>query len=168
MGSKGMAQDEAAAARPTGCIHLRVTVRHVFAQYTVTGVLATTVAIVGATKSMTQRKRNRTDFNRWLRFRVIAQGFTVAACVAGSYIFGQQALRQREIDLAQSKAADVERERERFADAMARAEEMQRIEDAAKQANQRHAHLPTTESPAAIPPSANSSSWTSWWSSKKQ
>lgn len=39
------------------------------------GMALTTVALIGATQSM--QKGNRAQFNRMLRFRVLAQGFTV-------------------------------------------------------------------------------------------
>lgn len=52
------------------------------------GILATCIAFVGATRQL--RSGNRASFNRFLRFRVIAQGLTIAACVGGSYYYGRE------------------------------------------------------------------------------
>ncbi|KDQ06368.1 hypothetical protein BOTBODRAFT_81523, partial [Botryobasidium botryosum FD-172 SS1] len=52
------------------------------------GILATCIAFGGATRHL--RSGNRASFNRFLRFRVVAQGLTIAACVGGSYYYGQQ------------------------------------------------------------------------------
>jgi len=53
------------------------------------GVLATCVAFLGATRSM--RSGDRASFNRFLRFRVLAQGITVLGCVAGAWYIGREA-----------------------------------------------------------------------------
>jgi len=95
------------------------------------GVLATTIAIIGATRSMQSRNRDRTSFNRWLRFRIVAQCVTVAACVAGTWIWSADARRKRSEDSLERKKDDVEKERRRFEARLAEAEEMQRIEDEA-------------------------------------
>ncbi|CAE6428827.1 unnamed protein product [Rhizoctonia solani] len=50
------------------------------------GIFATCAALIGATKHL--RSGDRTNFNRFLRFRVLAQGITVAACVAGTLVYG--------------------------------------------------------------------------------
>ncbi|KAG8744791.1 Respiratory supercomplex factor 1, mitochondrial [Ceratobasidium sp. 414] len=60
------------------------------------GVFATCVALIGATKHL--RSGDRTNFNRFLRFRVLAQGITVAACVGGTLIYGTYAQREREAE----------------------------------------------------------------------
>ncbi|KDN46755.1 hypothetical protein RSAG8_04135, partial [Rhizoctonia solani AG-8 WAC10335] len=51
------------------------------------GIFATCAALIGATKHL--RSGDRTNFNRFLRFRVLAQGITVAACVAGTLVYGR-------------------------------------------------------------------------------
>ncbi|QRW26268.1 Respiratory supercomplex factor 2 [Rhizoctonia solani] len=51
------------------------------------GIFATCVALIGATKHL--RSGDRTNFNRFLRFRVVAQGITVAACVGGTLVYGR-------------------------------------------------------------------------------
>lgn len=119
------------------------------------GILATTVALIGATRTFNSKTRDKATFNRWLRFRVIAQGLTVAACVAGSYVFGLEAKKQKALEEEARKQDDIERERARFQEAMAHAEEMQRIEDQAKQ-NQRVAAASTA------PAQQNKSSWWPW------
>ncbi|ELU38694.1 hypoxia induced protein conserved region domain-containing protein [Rhizoctonia solani AG-1 IA] len=50
-------------------------------------IFATCVALIGATKHL--RSGDRTNFNRFLRFRVVAQGITVAACVGGTLVYGR-------------------------------------------------------------------------------
>ncbi|KAF8302555.1 hypothetical protein DL93DRAFT_2044060, partial [Clavulina sp. PMI_390] len=59
------------------------------------GVLATCVALIGATHQM--RRGNRESFNRFLRFRVVAQGVTVAGCVIGSVIYSREATIQKAV-----------------------------------------------------------------------
>jgi len=46
-------------------------------------------AFLGATRSM--RSGDRASFNRFLRFRVLAQGITVVGCVAGAWWLGREA-----------------------------------------------------------------------------
>ncbi|KAG9078948.1 Respiratory supercomplex factor 1, mitochondrial [Ceratobasidium sp. UAMH 11750] len=60
------------------------------------GIFATCVALIGATKHL--RSGDRTNFNRFLRFRVLAQGITVAACVGGTLIYGTYAQREKEAE----------------------------------------------------------------------
>lgn len=56
---------------------------------------ATTVALLGASQSF--RTGNKAQFNRFLRFRVLAQGLTIAACVIGSFVFTKEAAAQKAI-----------------------------------------------------------------------
>lgn len=107
---------------------------------------------------MYARKRDRGTFNRWLRFRIIAQGVTVAACIAGTYVFGADARKKREAEAAAQKKEDEERERRRFQSRLAEAEEAQRLEDAA-------ASPARLASPNPAPASANG--WLWWTSSQK-
>ncbi|KZT59062.1 hypothetical protein CALCODRAFT_481829, partial [Calocera cornea HHB12733] len=53
------------------------------------GVLLTTLAFLGATRSL--RTGDKAAFNLYLRFRVLAQGLTVLGCVAGAYWVGRGA-----------------------------------------------------------------------------
>ena len=103
---------------------------------------------------MNRKGVDKATFNRWLRFRVIAQGVTVAACVAGSYVFGKEAKRKKALEDEAAKQRDVERERARFQESLARAEEMQRLEESAAQ--------PKPPAANAAPQSSSGSSWWSW------
>ncbi|CAD6573438.1 MAG: Respiratory supercomplex factor 1, mitochondrial [Cyphobasidiales sp. Tagirdzhanova-0007] len=60
------------------------------------GMALTTVALIGAGQSM--RKGNRAQFNRMLRFRVAAQGFTVLAALGGSIYYGERRRLERQAD----------------------------------------------------------------------
>ncbi|KAK4688232.1 hypothetical protein P7C73_g1881, partial [Tremellales sp. Uapishka_1] len=53
------------------------------------GILATCAALIGATSSL--RTGNRAQFNKYLRYRVIAQGVTVVAAVAGTLLMTNKA-----------------------------------------------------------------------------
>jgi hypothetical protein len=53
----------------------------------VIGALATTFTLLMAANKL--RKRQSKDMNYWLRARVIAQGFTIAAVVAGAWMMGR-------------------------------------------------------------------------------
>lgn len=53
--------------------------------YARTGVGLTTIALLGASQQF--RTGNREALNRFLRFRVVAQGVTIAACVIGSLVY---------------------------------------------------------------------------------
>jgi len=72
------------------------------------GMVLTTAALIGATSSM--RKGNRTQFNRMLRFRVIAQGFTVVAALGGSVYYGEKRRleKQEEKKRTEKEKRDVE------------------------------------------------------------
>lgn len=125
------------------------------------GAAATTVALVIAMTKM--RKGQSHSFNNWLRVRIVAQGLTVAAVVAGSWTYGVSTpAPQLEIAAAQEKAAQ---ERAAFEERLRLAEEITRAESgsvpaAADVRTPPSTALPTTESP---PPSTTSGSWQSWW-----
>lgn len=57
--------------------------------------LATCVALIGASQQF--RTGNRQAFNRFLRFRVVAQGITVVACVIGSAAWAKDSATQKVI-----------------------------------------------------------------------
>jgi hypothetical protein len=64
------------------------------------GTLATTVAVILAAKSL--RVGNRPGAQKWFRYRVGFQGFTIAALVVGGIIYGrdtQDAHKSREEEL---------------------------------------------------------------------
>ncbi|BGP15864.1 Respiratory supercomplex factor 1, mitochondrial [Rhodosporidiobolus nylandii] len=52
------------------------------------GCVATVAALLGASSAL--QKGNRTQFNKFLRYRVAAQGFTVVAALGGSLYYQQQ------------------------------------------------------------------------------
>ncbi|KZV96011.1 hypothetical protein EXIGLDRAFT_734101 [Exidia glandulosa HHB12029] len=122
------------------------------------GILATCIAFFGAAKTMNRKGVEKAQFNRWLRFRVIAQGATVAACVAGSYVFGKEAKRKKALEDEMNKQRDVERERARFQESLARAEELQKQEDDAVQQKP-----PTADALRTPPPQNPNSTWWGWW-----
>ncbi|CEP22403.1 hypothetical protein BN1211_2761 [Cyberlindnera jadinii] len=64
------------------------------------GTLATTVAVILAAKSL--RIGNRPGAQKWFRYRVAFQGFTIAALVVGGLVYGrgtEQARKTREEEL---------------------------------------------------------------------
>ncbi|KAB5591771.1 hypothetical protein CTheo_4803 [Ceratobasidium theobromae] len=66
------------------------------------GIVATCVALIGATKHL--RAGDRTNFNRFLRFRVLAQGITVAACVAGTLVYGHYDKKEKDTERLRDQA----------------------------------------------------------------
>ncbi|GAA6027404.1 hypothetical protein JCM8097_007835 [Rhodosporidiobolus ruineniae] len=52
------------------------------------GCAATVAALLGASSAL--QKGNRTQFNKFLRYRVAAQGFTVVAALGGSLYYQNQ------------------------------------------------------------------------------
>ncbi|KIJ48825.1 hypothetical protein M422DRAFT_247184 [Sphaerobolus stellatus SS14] len=78
------------------------------------------------------RSGNRGSFNRWLRFRVVAQGFTVAVAVLGGWQVAQErkAARHTGLEEAQAKQEEEEKERKRFDARMQEAVEAHRLETA--------------------------------------
>ena len=111
------------------------------------------------------RKGQSHSFNNWLRVRIVAQGLTVAAVVAGSWTYGfSTPTSQLETAAAQDKAIQ---ERAAFEDRLRKAEEITRAESSsvstADVRTSQSTALPTTESPA---PSATSKRWWRWSGSK--
>jgi hypothetical protein len=51
------------------------------------------VALLGATRHL--YRGNRDQFNRWLRFRVAAQGFTVLAALGGTMYYEAEKKKKR-------------------------------------------------------------------------
>ncbi|GAA6062099.1 hypothetical protein JCM10212_002349 [Sporobolomyces blumeae] len=60
------------------------------------GCMATVVALLAASSAL--QKGNRTQFNKMLRYRVAAQGFTVIAALGGSVYFGAQRRQARQAE----------------------------------------------------------------------
>ncbi|KAI5449219.1 Respiratory supercomplex factor 1, mitochondrial [Naganishia albida] len=58
------------------------------------GIVATCIALMGATGAL--RSGNRAQFNRYLRYRVAAQGVTVVAAVAGTLLLTNKADQLKE------------------------------------------------------------------------
>lgn len=110
---------------------------------------------------MQSLNRDRNSLNRWLRFRVLAQGATVAACVSGAWVFGAEGRKQRALEKSERKLADEERERMRFGSRLQEAEELQRLED---EANRVAAMKPAVSPEAA---EATAPKATSWWRKTK-
>jgi len=52
------------------------------------------LALLGATRHL--YRGNRNQFNRWLRFRVAAQGFTVLAALGGTIYYEAEKRKKRE------------------------------------------------------------------------
>ncbi|KAN0139255.1 Hypoxia induced protein conserved region domain containing protein [Lactarius tabidus] len=127
------------------------------------GAAATTAALVIAMTKM--RKGQSHSFNNWLRVRIVAQGLTVAAVVAGSWAYGfSTPASQLETAAAQDKAIQ---ERAAFEDRLRLAEEITRAESSSVSTadirTSQPTALPTTESPT---PSATSRRWWQWNGSK--
>jgi len=108
------------------------------------------------------RKGQSHSFNNWLRVRIIAQGLTVAAVVAGSWAYGS-ARPTPELDAtaARDKAAE---ERIAFEERLRLAEEVTRVESGSASptstSNVQVTAVPTTERSST---SSTSRSWRSWW-----
>ncbi|GAA5825790.1 hypothetical protein JCM11251_000370 [Rhodosporidiobolus azoricus] len=60
------------------------------------GCAATVWALLAASSAL--QKGNRTQFNKFLRYRVAAQGFTVVAALGGSIYYQQQRRAARDAD----------------------------------------------------------------------
>lgn len=66
------------------------------------GILGTCAALFGA--SVAIRKGNQQNANRYFRWRIYAQGFTVLAMVAGSVYYGDTRVQAKQIKQEQEKA----------------------------------------------------------------
>ncbi|KAI0943131.1 hypothetical protein AcV7_002364 [Taiwanofungus camphoratus] len=87
------------------------------------GAALTTVALVTAMVKM--RRGESKAMNYWLRARVVAQGFTIAAIVGGSYAYGQTRQQQEATNAAEQEAllANAAKERAEFQERLKAAEE---------------------------------------------
>lgn len=71
--------------------------------HSLAGAVVTVWALLGAVREF--KRGNSQNVNRYLRFRVVAQGATVVAMLAGSFIYEKSMADQKE----QDKAAEKER-----------------------------------------------------------
>jgi hypothetical protein len=73
------------------------------------GTLATCVAVTLAAVSL--RKGHQVNAQKWFRYRVAFQGFTIAALVVGGIVYGKETAQQKRSreDLLQEKAKLRER-----------------------------------------------------------
>ncbi|EPQ51828.1 hypothetical protein GLOTRDRAFT_65416 [Gloeophyllum trabeum ATCC 11539] len=96
------------------------------------GTLATCVALTMATVKM--RSGQPKSFNNWLRVRIIAQGLTIAAVVAGSYAYGRTQKQQEEKARSEQERllANAAKERQEFEERLREAEEAHEREQSAK------------------------------------
>jgi hypothetical protein len=110
------------------------------------------------------RKGQSRSFNNWLRLRILAQGLTVAAVVAGSWAYGSArpaAMPELDASAAREKVAE---ERAAFEDRLRVAEEVTRAESASassSSANVQGTAIAMTKEPTSTAPA--SSSWRSRW-----
>lgn len=114
------------------------------------------------------RKGQSHSFNNWLRVRIIAQGLTIAAVVAGSWAYTSSSSRppsELDASAAQDKAA---LERVAFEDRLRLAEEITRAESGSTSDTRQGTTFPTTEIPSSSTTSG-SGSWQLWrgWSRPK-
>ncbi|KAI9513452.1 hypoxia induced protein conserved region-domain-containing protein [Russula earlei] len=108
------------------------------------GAAATTVALVIAMTKM--RKGQSRSFNNWLRVRIVAQGLTVAAVVAGSWAYGAARPLPEVDDTA------VAQERVAFQDRLRVAEEVTRSESGlAPSRSVQVTGVPTAEPTPSLP-----------------
>ena len=75
------------------------------------------------------RKRQSKDMNYWLRARVIAQGLTIVAVVAGAWMMGQTKPQiDRSAHEQDEMLAGLQRRREEFEERLKAAEENHKLE----------------------------------------
>jgi hypothetical protein len=109
------------------------------------------------------RKGQSRSLNNWLRVRIVAQGFTVAAVVVGSWAYGTYRPTPELDTAALDKAAQ---ERVAFEERLRLAEEVTRAESGlASSANGQATAAPATERPSSSPISGSRTSWWRWYGS---
>ncbi|KAL0946212.1 hypothetical protein HGRIS_012471 [Hohenbuehelia grisea] len=129
------------------------------------------------------RRGDSRSFNNWLRVRVIAQGLTVAAMVAGTYTFGTKNTEahktQTEADRLQRIEERKERDKQEFEQRLKDAEEAHRAEveivqgagvsasETQKSAREKLEEMARAQAgqtwPEDTATTASSSSKSSWW-----
>ncbi|KAF9781308.1 hypoxia induced protein conserved region-domain-containing protein [Thelephora terrestris] len=90
------------------------------------GALATTFTLLMAANKL--RKRQSKDMNYWLRARVIAQGFTIAAVVAGAWMMGRTKPQIDQSAREQDEMLATLQKRREFEERLKNAEENHRRE----------------------------------------
>ncbi|THH18890.1 hypothetical protein EW146_g2162 [Bondarzewia mesenterica] len=91
------------------------------------GAAATTVALIVAMTKM--RKGQSSSMNNWLRVRIVTQGLTIGAIVAGSWVYGSQHGSPAQQEQAAVGAVEKAREeRAEFEERLRGAEEAHRFE----------------------------------------
>jgi len=112
------------------------------------------------------RKGQSHSFNNWLRVRIVAQGLTVAAVVAGSWAYGSAgSMPELDASAARDKAAE---ERIAFEDRLRLAEEVTRAESgSASSTNVQATAHPTAELSSTPTTSRSWRSWLGWNESKR-
>jgi len=94
------------------------------------GAVVTTFALIMAGSKL--RRRESTSMNYWLRARVIAQGFTIAAVIAGSWMMGQTKPQLDQAAAAETNESGSRGKRKaEFEERLREAEESHRLEMAA-------------------------------------
>ncbi|KAI0074618.1 hypothetical protein K474DRAFT_1520157 [Panus rudis PR-1116 ss-1] len=127
------------------------------------GTAATVFALVMAFTHT--RTGNQRSFNNWLRARVVAQGFTVAALVGGSYMIKTQSDANHNDEVAAKaraarEEADAAKEKREFEERLKAAEEAWKAEvGQAESSAAQGVHSQATSS---------SKSWWSWGSGSSQ
>jgi hypoxia induced protein len=107
------------------------------------------------------RKGQSHSLNNWLRVRIVAQGFTIAAVVVGSWAYGaSRPTPGLDATAALEKAAQ---ERVAFEERLRLAEEVTRAESGlASSAKGQATTTSTTELPSSSPTSGSQRSWWKW------
>lgn len=107
------------------------------------------------------RRGQSRSFNNWLRVRVIAQGLTIIAIVAGTYSLGSKDSKDKQLENAlKAREAKMEKEKEAFEERIKEAEETYNLENPGKIVRETKT-VGAKELPAAAVPSPVSR--TSWW-----
>jgi len=125
----------------------------------------TCVALVQASRKM--NKGDQASMNRWLRFRVLAQGAAIVSLLGYSYVYGFGKFASTDVkhDDQERKKLHADRERERFQTRMREVEEIHRAETEggpiAPQQKEMQGMISTN------PPPPARSSWSSWFGGGK-
>ena len=110
------------------------------------------------------RKGQSRSLNNWLRVRIVAQGFTVAAVVLGSWAYGTSRPTP-ELDATAAALDKAAQERVAFEERLRLAEEVTRAESGlASSANEQATPAPptATEPPSSSPVPGSQPSWWRW------
>ncbi|KAG2132509.1 hypoxia induced protein conserved region-domain-containing protein [Suillus bovinus] len=134
------------------------------------GTLVTCGALIMATVKM--RRGDSQSLNNWLRVRVIAQGATIAAVCAGTYVMGSTPGENRQLDEIQThREARAGRDRKEFEDRLKAAERQWKETEGVVSGRDLNTNIAKGDSSSKalpsvqdqIPQSAPSRSGASWW-----